>query len=391
MRTFLDGVLSESNLVEWTRQFVRYASPQTQLFEAEPAVLGFIENAVGGLLRELGLPYRRDDMGNLIVEIGASTEPSVMLMSYAMTHPASSMPTPYAGELIQLDSVDAIRGRGVSEQKGSLAAAIAATYAAHRHGNLPGRIVFTVSTAGETGRHDAARTILGKLRTRPAAAIVVIGTSGRVALGNKGRIDVLITVKGRAAHSSTPWKGLDAVAGARKVMARLDGLDLGGREHDGLGKATLALTAIRSFPEATHTIQSEVRMVYDRRLLPGDSSDQALAQIRAALVNLGEWQVEAMPGPEMYPSEVAPDSALIRSIMAGSRFDGLPEPAFFHSHGSLDAGLFTKEGIEATMWGPGNMDQWHSDDEYILVPDLCGGAAAYYAFLREYLRMPPHG
>ena len=247
-----------------------------------------------------------------------------MLMAYAMTHPASNMVTPYGGEIIQIDGVDAIRGRGVSEQKGSLAAALAATYAAYRSSDLAGRLVFTVSTAGETGRHDAARAILRALKVCPTAAVVVIGTTGRVALGNKGRIDVLITVKGRAAHSSTPWEGLDAVAGAREVMNLLDALDVGGREHKGLGKATLALTSIHSFPEATHTIQGEVRMVYDRRLLPGDSPDNALAQIRTALDKVGRWQVDVMQGPEMFPSEVAMGSRLVECILKGHRNAGLP-------------------------------------------------------------------
>ena len=205
-------------------------------------------------------------------------------------------------------------------------------------------------------------------------------------LSKFGRIDVLITVKGRAAHSSTPWEGLDAVAGAREVMNRLDALDVGDREHKGLGKATLALTSIHSFPEATHTIQGEVRMVYDRRLLPGDSPEKALAQIRAALDKVGRWKVDVVQGPEMYPSELATDSRLVECIMKGYRDANLPPPPFFYSHGSLDAGLFTKEGIEATMWGPGQMGQWHSDDEYILVSDLCRGADAYYAFMREYLK-----
>jgi len=295
------------------------------------------------------------------------------------------MTEPYGGEIITIDGQPAIRGRGVSEQKGSLAAAIAATYAAYRRDRLKGRLVFTVSTAGETGRHDAARAILESLQTPPTAAVIVIGTSGRVSLANKGRIDVLITVRGRAAHSSTPWRGLDAVAGAREVMNRLQALDLGAREHPGLGRATLAVTSIRSFPEATHTIQGEVRMTYDRRLLPGDSPDEALAQIAHALKDVEPWQVEVKQGPMMFPSEIAPDGRLMTSIAQGHRAAGLAPSPFFYSHGSLDAGLFASQNVEATMWGPGEMDQWHSDNEYILVADLARGARAYAAFLCDYL------
>ena len=90
-------------------------------------------------------------MGNLLVELGPQqADRSLMLMAYAMTHPANRMPNPYAGELIEDASGAYVRGRGVSEQKGSLAAALAAVKAAAERLPLRGRLIFTVSTAGET-------------------------------------------------------------------------------------------------------------------------------------------------------------------------------------------------------------------------------------------------
>ena len=52
----------------------------------------------------------------------------------------------------------------------------------------------------------------------PRLAVIVIGTDGQVALANKGRIDVIVTVRGQATHSSMPWTGIDAIAGARQVL-----------------------------------------------------------------------------------------------------------------------------------------------------------------------------
>src|SRR6185295_14809256 len=112
------------------------------------------------LLQELALPCRRDAMGNVLVELGPErTDRSLMLVAYAMTHPAARMRNPFAGELIENAAGAYIRGRGVSEQKGSLAAALAAVKTAADRSKLRGRLVFTVSTAGETGRHDAAISI----------------------------------------------------------------------------------------------------------------------------------------------------------------------------------------------------------------------------------------
>ena len=48
--------------------------------------------------------------------------------------------------------------------------------------------------------------------------MIVIGTTGRIALANKGRVDVIVTVRGKAAHSSTPSAGVNAIEGARRVL-----------------------------------------------------------------------------------------------------------------------------------------------------------------------------
>ena len=268
------------HIVEWTRSFVRHPSPQTERFEHEPQVQSFIGERVVPLVQELGLPWRRDAMGNLLVELGPErADRSLMLMAYAMTHPANRMPNPYAGELIEDASGAYVRGRGVSEQKGSLAAALAAVKAAADRLALRGRLIFTVSTAGETGRHDAALSICDALGFTPRLAVIVIGTTSRVALANKGRIDAIITVRGKASHSSTPWVGVNAIDGARRVLDRVMAVDVGANKHPGLGQATLTPTAVRSWPEATHTVQDEVRLVFDRRLLPGDDPQAAITAV----------------------------------------------------------------------------------------------------------------
>src|SRR5262245_16695327 len=318
--------ITTDDIVGWTRSFVRHPSPQTDKFEFEPQVQSFIAEQCVPLVAKLGLPARRDQMGNLIVELGPErAEKSLMLMAYAMTHPASRMKDPYAGELIEGTQGAFVRGRGVSEQKGSLAAALAATKAAQRL-PLKGRLVFTVSTAGETGRHDAAISICEALGFHPKLAVIVIGTTSRIALANKGRIDVIVTVRGKAAHSSTPWAGVNAIEGARRVLERVMAVDVGQSRHAGLGQATLTPTALRSWPEATHTVQDEVRLVFDRRLLPGDDPQAAFAAIADA-ANIGPpFVVKSEFGPFMYPAEIKTDGFLMRAAAAGCMRMGLPAP-----------------------------------------------------------------
>jgi len=375
-----------ATIVEWTRAFVRRPSPQTERFEREPQVQSFISEEIIPLLQKLALPCRRDAMGNVLVELGPErADRSLMLVAYAMTHPASRMRNPFSGELIEDAGGPHIRGRGVSEQKGSLAAALAALKTAADGPALKGRLVFVVSTAGETGRHDAAQSICEALGYCPKLAVVVIGTGGRIALGNKGRIDVFVTVRGKAAHSSTPWMGVDAIAGARTVLDCVLAIDVGANKHPALGQATLTATAVRSWPEATHTVQDEVQLTFDRRLLPGDDPQAAYAAIATA-ANIGApWSVECKLGPFMYPAEIAPDGILVHAASSGCRRMGLDPPATFFSHGALDAGFFCNKGAEAAMWGPGAIEQWHSDDERIAVADLITGAIAYRGMIEEVL------
>lgn len=376
-------IVDEATLIAWTQKFVRFPSPQTPLFEQEPQVQDFIAGPVVQTLDEIGLPWRRDAMGSLIVELGPeNAEPSLQLMTYAMTHPANRMVDPFAGELVE--NGRRIRGRGVSEQKGSLAAALAATLAASEL-PLKGRLVLTVSTAGETGRHDAAQSINAALGYVPKATIIVIGTTSRLALANKGRIDVEITVKGRSSHSSTPWAGINAITGAQKVLDRVLAVDVGTRAHPGLGKATLTATSLRSWPEATHTVQDEVRVVFDRRLLPGDDIQDAFRVIAEAAAIGAPWTVDTVLGPTMYPAEIDPEGPLSSAIRRGCALQGLAAPATFHSSGALDAGLYHAAGMEAAMWGPGDMDLWHTDNESIGVDELVDGAKAYLGLIQTYL------
>ena len=323
-------LVEPARLTDWARRLVAAPSPQTALFEREPDVQAFLSVTVVALLEEIGLPHRRDGMGSVIVEMGPTGGPSLMLMAYAMTHPANRMADAFGATLV--DGGTRLRGRGVAEQKGALAAALAAV-AAVKNTALGGRLVLAVTSAGETGRHDAAASVLEALGFVPDMNVIVVGTSGRLALANKGRIDVEATVRGRAAHSSTPAAGIDAIEGARRVLDRVLALDVGGRAHPGLGEATLAATSIRSWPEATHTIQDEVRMVFDRRLLPGDDPEAAFTAIAAAADIGAPWEVDCRRGPHMFPAEIAADGPLARAVAAGCAARGLPPPAPFFCMG----------------------------------------------------------
>ena len=77
--------------------------------------------------------------------------------------------------------------------------------------------------------------------------------------------------------------------------------------------------------------------------------------------------------------------AFLRHARAGHAAQGLPAPETFYSHGALDAGFLVHQGCEASMWGPGRMELFHTEDESLLIDELVTGAKAYLGFLESAL------
>jgi acetylornithine deacetylase len=137
-------------------------------------------------------------------------------------------------------------------------------------------------------------------------------------------------------------------------------------------------------------VPDTVRITFDRRLLPGEDPATAFAAVaRAIAVEKTSvekpWTVECRQGPMMYPNEIALDGVLfshLRAAFAGAE-RGEPQPLYCNF--ALDAGYFARKGIEAVMLGPGEVDQFHSSEEHVLIADLVGMAHVYDRMIEQCL------
>ena len=161
-KKLIEKNLSYDEVKRLTVKLVQHASPQTPLLEAEPQVLALIKDVVRPELEASGLKPVIDRMGNLILHIkGRERTDRLMLVGYAMCAAPSTMQNPYSGAIVdgapyKLDG-ECVWGRGACEQKGSLAAMMAAMkFIGAGKLALPTDLYFVVSTAGETGRHDSS-------------------------------------------------------------------------------------------------------------------------------------------------------------------------------------------------------------------------------------------
>lgn len=381
-----DEQVDDSGLDALFTELLKVPSEHTDLMEADPAVMAFIADAVAPRLEALtGVAPRVDGMGNLLWRCGGAESDAgegLLFMGYAMTFPAGSMPEPFSAKVVPGEDYGlegpCLWGRGGCEQKAALAAMMAAAYAVRRSGRELARpLSLAVSTAGETGRHDAARYMLEQDELAARYGIVGLGTTNRVCLGNKGRIDVDVVVRGKACHSSTPWAGVNAVDGARAVLERLDGL-VDGIAHPSLGEASLVATHIESGPDILHTIQDHCRLTLDRRLIPGEDPEEALAAISRALADMEPWQVEVARGNFMYPADVPASSEVAVALEAARGQAGEAGPPIYFP-AALDAGYLNEQGIETVMFGPGDLAFAHTDAEVVPLEEVRRAARVYAA------------
>lgn len=385
-KRFIEKDLQYEEVKRLVVKLVQRPSPQTDLLEEEPQVLAFIREVIKPDLEEAGIPTVVDEKGNLIASLkGKGEGKRLLLVSYAMNAVPSTMQNPYSGAIVDGTPYgikgECVWGRGACEQKGSLASMmLALKLIAKRKLELPGDLTFVTSTAGESGKHDSLNYVLSDGKVQ--ADWAVIDGPPQIQLGNKGRIDVLMVVRGRQAHSSRPWEGANAIEGAVKALERLRPLmpyptD---KTHPQLGRVSLTPTSIESLPKATHTIPSECRILLDRRLLPGDEADQAIKDLEQAIGNLDPFSVELQRKDFMYPCEVSKDADVVVSLRNAIRTMLGREAEYSYSTAANDTGLLNVKGIQAVNYGSRDIRFQHTDHDLVSINSIFE-AARVFAFM----------
>jgi acetylornithine deacetylase/succinyl-diaminopimelate desuccinylase-like protein len=399
-KSILDAAISAERAKSLLIDLVKIPSPQTDRFEAEPLLAEFIRNAIEPRLRQAGITeIRYDAMHNLIAQYGADISgKSLMFIGNAMNQPQSTMQNAYDGDVVDGATLElpgeVVLGKGASEQKANLAAMLHAfeTIIASDIA-VNGKLVFVCCVSGETGRHDAIHSVIDGEGVRADMALLG-GTSLKLTLGNRGRIDSFIKVRGQPGHSSAPAKACNAITGALEVIRRLeDQLVLDG-DHPALGKPTFAINHIKSSPDSTHTIQGECRITLDRRLLPGDDPQEKWADIRNIVMQVDglpdpasgiPWSVEMIEGPFMYPSLVEMDSPIVELVSSSAEAMLGARPETFYTTTAFDQGYLNHVGIPCANYGAGEDRYMHTDNDCASVARTADAAKVYALMIASYL------
>ncbi|MEA3023840.1 MAG: hypothetical protein QOK01_2692, partial [Alphaproteobacteria bacterium] len=244
-----------------------------------------------------------------------------------------------------------------------------------------------------TGKHDAIKSVVEGAGVRADMAVLG-GTNLKITLGNRGRIDVFAIVKGSPCHSSRPWDGVNAITGATEAIRLLLAKVKLDKSHPQLGKQTLTVNHIRSFPDSTHTVQERCEFTLDRRLLPGEDPNEAfdeIARIAKEVEDLTDpvshkaYAIDVRMGPYMYPSLVTTDSPIVRALLRASKAMLGHEVETYFSPSAFDQGYLNHVGIPTANFGAGEHQYAHTDYDMASVERTTDAARVFAFMMLDYL------
>jgi acetylornithine deacetylase/succinyl-diaminopimelate desuccinylase-like protein len=299
---------------------------------------------------------------------------------------------PFAG----LEKDGRIYGRGACDVKGSMAAMLTALSNAPMHrGTI--LIAFTVNEEcgfsgakalcrlwNETQTESTHGTLtLDELRAlKPNRAIVAEPTDLKVVVTHKGIVRWRCHTRGRAAHSSQPQYGKNAIYAMTDVIAAIRQFDrevLAQRGIDCLcGRPTVSVNTIQGGTGA-NVVPDHAVIDIDYRMMPGEVPSDAQAEliefIAAHMPTDAQIEHEA-PWNQSRGMQEGANRAWAEKIalLAGSGTQ--PAEKVGVPYGT-DAWVFASHDIPTVIIGPGSITQAHTEDEWISVAELERGVEVY--------------
>lgn len=181
-------------------------------------------------------------------------------------------------------------GRGAADSKGGLCSMVMAIEIFLAAGGpARGELLMTAVCDEEVGSRLGTRWLLKQGMIRGDFGIVCEPTGNRIERAAKGVLHVEIMSKGSMAHGGKPWAGVNAIANMRPVIAAIDeyAAELARRRHELVGAPSVTIGTIQG-GTVPNMVASECRLVIDRRILPGEYSSTAIAEIEAIVARLSK-------------------------------------------------------------------------------------------------------
>ena len=357
---------------------------------------GGVADFVEARLRDAGIETRRTEVlpgrDNVVGIIpGRDRSRTVVLEAHMDVVSISGMTIP---PFVPVIDGGRMYGRGSCDTKAGLAGMLHAVLDIHRSGITPPCDIRLAAVIDEEYLFRGVTRLCDDLPTAapglaPSAAVIAEPTEMRVVVATKGVVRWEIVFHGRAAHSSKPHLGINAISHAATFIREVDALHAGlaSRPHRLLGPATGNVGLLTGGVQVNF-VPDRCALQIDRRLLPGERTTDVLASYQAILDRMAsdDPTVRAEMIPPFLVDEALETAAEARATTLASEVAGelgLEREPVGVPYGS-DASKLSRHGLDAIVFGPGSIDQAHGAVEWVDVGQVEQAAEFYREFAGRY-------
>ncbi len=287
-------------------------------------------------------------------------------------------------------------GRGACDIKGGMAAMLTAVARMAEHPGDERPTIIVACTVNEENGFTGSRALAEYWRAgqstlvqrMPDAMVVAEPTELDVVVAHKGVVRWRCHSRGRAAHSSMPGQGTNAIYGMARVVHCLERYArqlCDGPKDPLLGAPTLNVGTIQG-GICVNAVPDACQIEIDRRLLPGEDPLNAQRAVIAYLRDAGLAEpTVSHESPFLWSRGLENQSGtwLARRLEAtverhggSGRLIGVPF--------GTDAPSFASSGLPTVVFGPGSIKQAHTVDEWIAVDQLRRSVEIFETLGREF-------
>ncbi|HZI30778.1 MAG TPA: M20/M25/M40 family metallo-hydrolase [Candidatus Binatia bacterium] len=272
-------------------------------------------------------------------------------------------------------------GRGACDTKGSVAAMLTAVceLAKTRSRPLETEIVFAGLIDEENAQAGSRALMAGGFK----ADLAIVGEPTRlqVVTAHKGSLCLDLATRGKAAHGATPQLGKNAVHAMARVVNALEtdyAAQLRRRKHRLLGSGTVNVGKISGGTQP-NIVPDGCTIAVDRRTLPGETESSVRHEIAALLrAKKLSAQISSAKLAPALPLETDTRLPLVRQFLRSVKQTRPVGVDYF-----CDAAVLAAGGIPSVVFGPGNIAQAHTADEWISLAELERGKDFLVRFLKS--------
>jgi acetylornithine deacetylase/succinyl-diaminopimelate desuccinylase family protein len=361
-----------------------------------------------GLFQKLGLRYKRYPISpkrdNILIRVDGDLTPPeqggplVLLEAHQDTVPVEGMTIPPWTPTIKDGR---IYGRGSCDIKGGMAAMLGAMVRLNEEKPRGRPTVVMACVVNEEFGFTGA-TELTKLWTenkhdelvpkKPDVCVVAEPTSLDIVIAHKGTMRWRIHTHGKASHSSQPHLGDNAFYKMARVLLGIEEYaktvcpTLG--SHPLVGQATLSVGIIHG-GISVNTVPDKCTIEMCRRVLPGEKAADTrqhvidwLAQ-RPEIAALGTAVEHDPPFISGYSLSEEKNGALAARLGEISQAKTGRGKRIGVPYGT-DASRIAAADVPSVVFGPGNIAQAHTCDEWLPLEELPQAAEVLYEFARTW-------